>query len=324
MKKFIHLLLLLLTLILTSCSPTPPPHDPSADTPPIRIVAMRGPTAMGLLQLMDAQNNGAARNNYEFELLGSPDLVAPLLLQGNADVAVVPANLAAVLYSRMDVQALAVVTLGNLHILATDEINSVADLAGKTVYLYGQGITPEIALNYVLTQNGLVPGEDVTLEFRAEHTEVAALLESGQAQVALLPEPFASTVLARELGLNAVLDLGEEWARVSEHDLIMSVVIARREFLENNAALVEIMLEEYQSSVSFVNSDVSAGAELAVDFGLIPSAAVAEASIPRSNIVFFTGEEMRRNLLGFYQVLYDSEPALVGGDMPDQNFFFSN
>jgi NitT/TauT family transport system substrate-binding protein len=315
-KKFVVLIVLFL---MVGCG-----GGGEEETATVRVAAMRGPTAMGLLHLMDEHRSGAARNDYEFELLGSPDLVPPLLVQGEVDVAAVPGNLAAVLYNRMDVQALAVVTLGVLHIVdTTDTIHSIADLQGRTVYLHGQGATPEFALNYVLMQNGLTPGVDVMLEFRAEHAEIAALLETGQAEVALLPEPFVSTVLARIDGLRAALDLSEEWDRVQpDYGLIMSVVIARREFVENNPEAIAIFMEEYAASVEFINTNVSAGAQLAVDFELIPNTAIAEAAIPRTNIVFITGDEMRRNLMGFYQVLYNAEPQSVGGEMPEADFFF--
>jgi NitT/TauT family transport system substrate-binding protein len=297
-----------------------PPNEPTD----IRVAAMRGPTAMGLLHLMDAQERGAARNNYEFELLGSPDLVPPLFVQNAVDIAAVPANLAAVLYNRLDVQALAVVTLGVLHIVdSSDTIHSIADLEGRTIFVSGQGATPEFALNYVLAQNGLTPGVDVEIEFRAEHAEIAALLETGQAEIALLPEPVVSTVLARIDGLRAALDLSEEWDRVQpDYGLIMSVVIGRREFLEENPDAIALFLAEYAESVAFINANVPAAAQLAVDFDLIPNPVIAENAIPRTNIVFITGDEMQENLMGFYQVLYNENPDSIGGEMPENDFFF--
>ena len=296
-----------------------------AERPTIRVAAMRGPTAMGLLRLMDEAQNGETANNYEFELFGSPDLVPPLLVRGEVDVAAVPANLAAVLYNNVDgaVQALAVVTLGVLHIVdTTDTIHSIEDLRGRTIFVSGQGATPEFALNYVLEQNGLT--DEVTVEFRAEHTEIAALLETGQAEIALLPEPFVSTVSARIDELRVALDLSEEWSRVQpDYGLIMSVVIARREFLENNPEAVAVFMEEYAASVQFVTANIPAAAQLAVDFEIIPALPIAQAAIPRTNIVFLTGREMQDNLLGFFSVLYNALPASVGGEVPGQNFFFA-
>jgi len=154
-KKTIFTLTLVPLLFLLSCTSQPQYSDYS--TPAVRIAALRGPTAMGLLHLMDYSEQNLTTNNYIFSLLGSPMEVPPLLVRGDVDVAVVPANLAAVLYNQMEgaVQALAVVTLGVLHIVdTTGEIQTIADLAGRTIFVSGQGATPEFALNYVLIQNG--------------------------------------------------------------------------------------------------------------------------------------------------------------------------
>jgi len=325
MKKYSLLILaVFVVVILTGCTGNQGAGDESAT---IRVGALRGPTALGLLHLMDAHERGDTTNDYVFELLGSPDEISPRLVRGDIDIAAVPGNLAAVLYDRMDgdVQVLAVVTLGVLHIVDTSgEIHSVSDLAGRTIFASGEGATPEFALNYVLTQNGLIPGEDVNIEFRVEHAEIAALLETGHAEIALLPEPFVSTVLARIDGLRLALDLTEEWNRVQpDYGLIMSVVLVRREFLENNPEAVTAFMAEYAESIAFMTGNISAGAQLAVDFGIIPSVAIAEAALPRTHMVFLTGEEMRRNLIGFYAVLYDANPASIGGEMPSENFFFA-
>ncbi|MDR0273425.1 MAG: ABC transporter substrate-binding protein [Clostridiales bacterium] len=311
MKK---ILLLALFIFFAGCSRT------ETEDAPIRVAAIRGPTAMGLLPLM---NEGV----HEFELLGSPDLVPPLLVQNSVDIAVVPGNLASILYNRMNnVQAFAVVTLGVLHVVdASDTIYLIEDLAGRTIFLQGPGATPEYALNYVLTQNGLIPGEDVFLEFRSEHSEIAAMIQTGHAEIALLPEPFVSTVLSQINGTRAALDLTQEWNRVQpDYGLIMSVAVARRDFVEQNPDALAAFMEEYAASVAFVNSNIAETAQLAVDFELIPNIAIAEAAIPRANIVFITGEEMRQNLLGFYGVLLEAEPESIGGELPEENFFFRN
>jgi NitT/TauT family transport system substrate-binding protein len=300
-----------LLLFLSACNRT------NEDSPVIRVAALRGPTALGLLHMMDT-------TSHVFELVGSPVEIAPLLVRGDVDIAVVPGNMASVLYNQTNgaVQALAVVTLGVLHIVdSTGGIYSVADLAGRTVFATGEGATPEFALNYVLRKNGLEPWVDVFIEFRAEPTEIAALFDLGQAEVALLPEPFVSTITARIDGLRVALDLTEEWNRVQpEYGLIMSVVVARREFLESYD--ITDFMDEYAQSIAFMTANTPQAAQLAVDFGLIPNTPIALTALPRTHLVFLSGEMMRQNLTGFYRVLYNENPASIGGNVPDADFFF--
>jgi len=322
MKKLLPLLLIVLALALTACGRNTNDYEPGT----VRIAALRGPTGLGLLQLMEAQEQGTAINEYHFEILGSPDQIPPLLVRGEIDIAAVPGNLASILYNQTDgdVQALAVVTLGVLHIVdTTGEIHSIEDLRGRTIFVSPQGATPEFALNYVLRMNGLNPGVDVDIQFRAEHTELAALLETGQAEIALLPEPFVSTVLARIDGLRIALDLTEEWNRVQQdYGLIMSVVVGRRSFLEENPDVVAILMQEYADSIEFVRSNTAEAALLAAEFDIIPSPLIAEQALPRTHVTFLNGETMKRNLIGFLDVLYNEAPPSVGGRIPGESFFF--
>ncbi|MCL1996916.1 MAG: ABC transporter substrate-binding protein [Defluviitaleaceae bacterium] len=289
------------------------------ETIDINIGVLMGPTGLGALLLME-------QGYYNFEIFGSPDEIVPQLIQGNIDLAAVPANLASVLYNNTDgaVQVLAINTLGVLHIVdATGEIETIQDLENRTIFLSGLGGVPQFALNYVLEMNGLTPGENVTLEFRSEHTEIAALLESGEAEIALLPQPFVTVVSLNNENLNIVLDLTEEWNRVQpNYALVMGVMVGRREFIDENEEGLRLFLEQYQESTDFVNANVAEAAQLAVDFGILPSVGVATHAIPGSNIVFISGEQMQQYLQGFLGVLYGENPVSVGGSLPGEDFYF--
>jgi NitT/TauT family transport system substrate-binding protein len=206
---------------------------------------------------------------------------------------------------------------------ATGTINSVEDLRGQTIYLSGEGATPEFALNYVLQMNGLTPGVDVHLEFRAEMPEIAALLSQGIAEIALLPEPFATTVLMQNDNITRALDLSAEWDAVQPaYRLLMSAVVARREWVDSNPEAVAQLMLEYAASIAYVNANVPSAAQMAVDFGLLPAVPVAQQAIPGMNLTWLTGSEMQSSFTGFLTVLYSENPASVGGRVPSENFFF--
>ena len=134
-----------------------PADETDSDSSVMKIGALKGPTAMGMAQLLDDEN-------YEFSLAASPDEIVPMIVQGQVDVAAVPSNLASVLYQKTDknVSVLAVNTLGVLYLVENgDSIQSVDDLKGKTIYASGKGATPEYALNSVLKSNGLDPEKDL-------------------------------------------------------------------------------------------------------------------------------------------------------------------
>ena len=308
--------------------PTPTPTEPPllAETYHINMAVLPGPSALGALWLMDAAQAELTQNSYDIQVLGSPEEVVPLIVQGAVDIAAVPTNLASVLHNNpnVDITMLALSTMGVLHVIdTTGEIVSMADLEGRTVHLSGLGASPEFAFNYVLRQNGLEPGVNINLEFHAEQPQIAALMAEGIAEIALLPEPFATTVTMQNESARHALDLTQEWNRVQpDYGLVMTAIIVRSEFLAEHSIAVEIFMAEYEQSMTFANNNADEAAVLAVEFDIIPNEAIAAQAIPRSNQVFITGERMQSYMQGYLGVLYAQAPASIGGALPDDTFYF--
>lgn len=300
-----------------------PTEEPAPQPEVIRIAALKGPTAMGMIKMMDDESEN---DSYQFTISGAADEITPAVIQGNTDIACVPANLASVLYNKTEggVKVLAINTLGVLYICENGEptIASAADLRGKTIYASGKGATPEYALRYILTQNGIDPDNDVTIEWKSEHSECLSALLSDEGSAAMLPQPFVTTAQTKSEGVNVVLDLNEEWASLNNGSaLVTGVVIARTEFAEAYPAAVDEFLNEYSSSVEYVNENTGDAAQLIGKFDIVP-AAVAEKALPECNIVFISGAEMKEKLSGYLGVLYDSAAAAVGGALPGDDFYY--
>ena len=290
------------------------------------IAALKGPTAMGLVKLMkDSESGETTGNGYTFTLAGSADEVTPALLKGELDMACVPANLAAVLYNKTEgaIEVLAVNTLGVLYIVENGEsVQSMADLKGKTIVAAGKGSTPEYALRYLLTENGIDPDNDVTIDWKSEHSECVAALASGQASVALLPQPFVTVAQGQVEGLRVALDLSEEWDKLDNGSrLITSVMVARKAFADEHPAAVRTFLSEYAASTDYANANPAEAAVLVEKYGIV-KAAVAEKALPECNLVCITGTDMKTAVGGYLQTLYDLKPEAVGGAMPDDGFYW--
>ena len=307
------------------------------EAPEFRIAALKGPTAMGLVELMSLsdtvnemmegkENVVSTKNTYDFTLAGSADEVTPALIKGDLDMACVPANLAAVLYGKTEgaVEVLAVNTLGVLYIVENGEtVQSMADLKGQTIVAAGKGSTPEYALRYLLSENGIDPDKDVTIDWKSEHSECVAALASGQASIALLPQPFVTVAQTKIEGLRMALDLTAEWDALDNGSgLITGVIVARRDVVEANPGAVDAFLAEYEASVEWVNANNADAAQLISEYGIVEAAPVAEKALPYCNIVCITGSEMKEKLSGYLQVLADAEPSSVGGTLPADDFYY--
>ena len=306
-----------------------PTAVPEAEAPvtTFRIAGLKGPTTMGMVKLMSDAEAGETHQDYQVTMYGAADEVVPLLVKGDIDLAAIPANLAANLYNQTEgkVQVAAINTLGVLYVVTTgDNVKSVEDLKGKTIYSTGKGTTPEYVLNYILKKNGIDPEKDLTVEYKSEATEVAAALQAaGEGAIAVLPQPYVTAAQSQIEGLNVVLNLTEEWNKVStDSDLVTGVLVARTEFIEQNEAAFEEFLKDYQSSIEWVNSNTADAAELVANYGIVAKAPLAQKALPACNITYVDGAEMKAKLSGYLQVLFDQNPKAVGGAMPGDDFYY--
>ncbi|MGN0288272.1 MAG: ABC transporter substrate-binding protein, partial [Lachnospiraceae bacterium] len=302
----------------------------NADPTQINIVALKGPTAMGMVYFMDQNEQGnTADNQYQFSIAAAVDEVTPMLVKGEVDIAAVPANLASVLYNNTEgqVQVMAINTLGVLYIMGSgEEITAVEELKGKTIYASGKGATPEYALNYILSENGINPESDVTIEWKSEHTECLAALLADEEAVAMLPQPFVTTARMKNEKINVIMDLTKEWEKLQESSdtpsaLLTGVVVVRKEFADNHPEAVSDFLDNYQQSVQFVNENTAQAAELVGKYEIV-TAEVAQEALPYCNITYIDGAEMKEKLSGYLSVLFEQNPKAIGGALPKEDFYF--
>lgn len=299
----------------------------------IRVGTLIGPTGIGMAELMKRDSENETAYDYEFELMSAPENMAAQVIAGSLDVAALPVNLAATLYKKTGGAYLlsAVNTLGVLYILENgDSVSSVSDLAGKTLYCTGQGAMPQYVVEYLIVKNGLkvvyedteeVPADAVRLVFMSEHAALAAAMASGTVSLGMLPEPNVTGATVKNPALRVAVDITAEWDKVSDASLIQGCVIVSKAFAEQHPLAYGAFLKEYKESVDFVNSKTEEAAGFVQEFGILPSAAIAKAAIPRCNIVFDAGPSAKSAVAAVLSVLFGYKPALVGGSMPDDTFY---
>ena len=295
-------------------------------TEPLRIAGLKGPTTMGLVNLLSMEQAGTAAMDYDLQLYGAADEIVPLLIKGELDMAAIPANLAATLYQKTNggIQAVAVNTLGVLYVVEQgDTVHSMADLKGRTILSTGKGTTPEYVLRYLLTANGLDPDKDVDIQYYSEATEVTAQMASTQDAIAVLPQPYVTAAGLKDDTLRVALDLTAEWDKVADTQLITGVTVVRKAYAEEHPDVVAAFLADYAQSVNAANTDLDGTAALCEEQGVVAKAAIAKKALPNCNIVCLTGEELKADVSGYLQVLYDAHPAAVGGTLPGEDFYWA-
>ena len=293
----------------------------------IRVGSLKGPTSMGLAELMDRAEKGETENDYTFTMAGKADELVGSIASGDLDIVLVPANVASILYTKTqgNVNVIDINTLGVLYVVASDDsISSMEDLKGKTVYMTGKGTTPEYVMNYLLSENGLTDG-DVTLEFKSEATEVASVLKEDSSAVGVLPQPFATAACIQNEALKPVLDLTEQWNLLNKENgsqLVTGVTIVRSDFLKENEEAVKLFIEDHEASAAYTSEHLDEAAEMVAALGIVEKAPIAKKAMPACNIVCITGEEMKSALSGYLSVLEAADAKSVGGQLPADDFYY--
>ena len=340
MKKRTLSLLLALVMILgiSACGKQPAASSSTSapeasqsqgevsQVPEVNVMVMTGPTGIGAAQMMAANTSISDQAvAYNFTAVAANDEVAPALAKGETDIACIATPVAANLYNKNGgITVLAVNTLGVLYIMEKgNTVTDVASLRGKTIYTTGQGANPEFVLDHVLTQNGLDPDKDVTIEWMAAQEVTAKMLQSTDG-VCMLPIPAATALQLKDAGVREALNLSAEWDKISESPLVMGCVVVRNAFLQEHPELVEQFLTDYENSINFMKDEanLAQAAEMVAANGIAANAAIAAKAIPQSNLIFMDGEEMRSAIQSYYEVLFTANPASIGGSNPDDEFYY--
>ena len=142
MKKLTSLLLSLVLMVsVLACGAS------AKTSTKVRIAGLKGPTTMGLVNLLSMEKDGTASLDYDLQLYGAADEIVPKLIKGELDMAAIPANLAATLYQKTNggIQVMAVNTLGVLYVVEKgNTVHSFADLRGRTILSTGKGTTARL------------------------------------------------------------------------------------------------------------------------------------------------------------------------------------
>lgn len=324
MKKF-FCLFFSLTMIFTLGSCAVDHKDDSSSTDPalaektaVNIAVLKGPTGMGAAFLMKKNEESEAANKYTFSIENTPDAITGQLVSGALDIAAIPTNLAAVIQNKsgVNIKIIAVNTLGVLYLLEKgDSISKISDLNGKKVITSGAGSTAQVIIQKLFGNTSA----DIT--YASEHAEAVTLAVSGSYDICILPEPFVTTLLSKNIGYKIALDLTREWEDSGLGVLPMGCLVARTDFIEENPATIESFLTEYASSVEYANTNTLDASAIIEKYGIMP-AAIAKTAIPGCNMVCITGNEMKSAVKGFYNVINGFNTTLIGGELPSDDIFY--
>ena len=300
--------------------------EQSVEEPAVKVnlAVPDGVTALSIVKMIKEKPSLGKNAEITYEVVKSPDLMASKVISKEADIAIVPTNLASMLYSKNVPYKLAASNIwGVLYVASTEDIKEWKDLKGKEISNMGRGLTPDVTFRYLLSKNGLNPDTDTTLNYLSSAQELAQAMIGGKIKTAVLPEPVLTQVMTKNQNVRVVLDIQKEWARVNGigSGYPQASLLISNELIEKNPKLVDSFLKEFSLSAQWVNQNPEKAGVMAEELGTGMNAKVIEKALERCNIRFVGAKEARGSIEAYLKVLMDFAPESVGGKLPDEKFY---
>lgn len=303
------------------------PATPRAE--PISRLALYGPPASPTITLAQAVASGALAeiaDDVSLTVWRNPDELRAGLTSGQIDLSIVPVQVAANLYNRgMGLRLVNVMTDGLIYVIAAE--GSMTDLSGltdKRIAVHFVNDTPDLILRALLARQDLT--ERVEIVATGSPAESSQLLLSGQIEVALLSEPFATVAILRGeeagLSLGRVINVQEEWGKLTGLGAIVpqAGLAVSRGFAGANLDLIAPLQDLLLQATDEVVADPAAAADNASGPLELPAPILA-ASIPHSALVARPAGSARAEIETMLSLMAESDAEIIGGQLPDDEFY---
>lgn len=323
MKKI--LLFLSLTIILSGVIGCTKTEIPKKEHKNISFSYQDGTPALTVAKL--AKENPALDETIiiDYKMEKSPDLLVTKILKEEADIAIVPSNLAAQAFNKgLTYEIVGTSVWGSLYLASTEEINDFVELQGKDIYSFGKGLTPDLVLRYVLSNNGIDLDNDVKLTYLSSASEVGPLFISGKAKLAVLAEPLLTAVKMKKPEVKVIFDLNEEWAKATgvEKGYPQACLIIKKDLIENDRKFVEEFIKLYEESRIWAAENPKVLGEYAEALEISVKKETLEKGIIWNNIETFDIKECKDEYYNYYKAIFDFAPDFIGGKIPDEKIYF--
>lgn len=294
------------------------------DTKTVKVFYPDGIPALTIAKMAKENPVIDANTKIDYEVQSTSDALVAKVISSQADIAIVPSNLAALAYNKKLPYKLAAASgYGSLFVVSRTNIPNIKALKGRIIYNIGQGLTPDIVFNYILSKNGINKNKDIQTIYLNGATELAPVFISGKAKVAVMPEPMLSMVLLKCKKAKVYFDLNKEWGKItgSKNGFPQSCIIIKKELIEKDKNFVNNFLKKYQESISWANKNPDKLGDYAEALKLSMNKAIVKSTIVRANIKYVPIKDCKKDFINYYKVLLSFAPKSIGGKLPDESLY---
>lgn len=298
----------------------------------ITLVAPPGPMAIPMAYIAINDKLADVAVETELTIWENADQLKAIVSGGQGDFVTMPSNNAAIFYNKgMKLQLLNIGVWNITYLVTTNaQVRVLSDIKGQSIAVSLQGSVPDVMFQYLATKEGLDPKKDFDLQYVTDPTEAAQLLLAGKVDNAVLSEALATSVVLKskdgDKPLRKAFAFDDAWAVVTSEaedtpiagTVAMSTVTAKPE-------VIAAFQREYEAAVEWMLADPEAAGKLVEtelpELGL--KAAVMTASLQSITWKFTPAADARWYLERFYGRLAELSPEVVGGQLPDDGFYYA-
>lgn len=320
-KRMIKILILAICIVcLSGCSS----KENLKEDVSVKVSMPDGLPSIALSKLAFENKNIKDGYNVNYNIEKTPDNLSTTVMKGEADIAVVPSNMAAIAYNKTKNYEIAGTTgLGSFYLVSNDDIGGFKDLKGKEVVNTGKGLTPDITNKFIIKSNGLNE-EDINFTYVNSANELVPMIISKKANTAIVPEPALTALKIKKPEIKVVKSLNEEYKNITKSDYgyPQATIIVKSDFAKNNKEFVNLFLEGVKESIIFVNSNPDKAGEYCEKIGVGTKKEVINKSIENANLQFIGVEESIKDYKDYYKILSEYDVKSIGGKIPDEKVFY--
>jgi len=286
-----------------------------------------------LIRMVETKALSDVAEDVRFVVWKNPDQMRALALNGETDFIATPSNVAANLYNRgAKLRLLNVSIWGVLWMVSREQgLETLADFKGKEIAMPFRGDMPDLLFQALAEKQGLDLKKDFNLRYVANPLDAMQLLIMRRVDHALLAEPAVSMALrkTRSFPVSVIapdlyrsVDLQQEWGRLMGGEPRIPQAGIALANLDLPARVVDRFMEEYAKATQWcLEHPDEAGILVAKRIDMLTPEAVAD-SIRVSQFRHVPATTARKELEGFFRTLEARNPALIGGKLPDDGFYF--
>ncbi len=320
-RSLYYTILILIILFILGCK-----SEQKREKNEFVIATLKGPSAISMIHMIDSVEK-YQNKTLDFQIINEPMQVRKMMLEGEADMAVLPTTMAAILYNKgLNYQLAAIPVWGTLYLFGKDStISTWQDLKGKRVYLMAKGMSPDVVFRYLLQKNGLEPEEDVILDYSfPTHIDLAQAVAANRAELAVISEPLVSLVMQKNPAVHSLLDLNAEWNKAHQDSILFAqtALLVSKDLAKNEHEWMNAFLDLYKHALQKVNRSPASYSSAIVEHGILPDTTIARSTIPRCNLHFREAWPIQKEITAYLNIFYEMNPEIIGGKLPDEAFFY--